>query len=148
MIEASRRSVLTGVLALVAAPAIIKVASLMPVNASLQPGVRLDVLYGQLTLNMITREAVRRFTDSNRFLREMNKQLAEDVEFVTGAEWGDTKIGSQLHIRLLNDYQYIKERRTLERVPQIPAPLALAAAAVAIAPEILTKPVTRRFWSK
>lgn len=67
MIE--RRSILKGLVGLVAAPAIIKVAGIMPVKALLQPNrismrlitnydvtdqdiSRLDVLYGQMRIQM------------------------------------------------------------------------------------------------
>lgn len=59
----SRRGFLGGALALVAAPAIIKVASLMPVNASLVPN------SGLLTKKQIVREAVR--LNSNRVMHEL-----------------------------------------------------------------------------
>lgn len=51
-----------------------------------------------LTINMITNEAVRLFTQSNAFLRTVNRQY--DDQFArTGA-----KIGNTLRIRLPNDY--------------------------------------------
>lgn len=51
-----------------------------------------------LTLNQITREAVRLFTNENAFLRNVNRQY-DDQFAQSGA-----KIGSQLRIRLPNDY--------------------------------------------
>lgn len=104
MIAASRRTLITGLVALVAAPAIVKVASLMPVNAALQPGNNL------LTLDMITREAVRRFKNSNLFIRSMDAQFAEDRAFYEGEQWDKgfvadgAKIGSQLRVRLPSDF--------------------------------------------
>lgn len=51
-----------------------------------------------LTINMITNEAVRLFTQSNAFLRTVNRQY--DDQFArTGA-----KIGNTLRVRLPNDY--------------------------------------------
>ncbi len=77
----ARRSILTGLVALVAAPAIVKVSSLMPVNAALQP--RFDYM----SLNEITREAVRLFKDSNVFLKELDAQYAMDRMFYEGEQW-------------------------------------------------------------
>lgn len=51
-----------------------------------------------LTINMITNEAVRLFTQSNAFLRRVNKQY--DDQFARDG----AKIGSTLRIRLPNDY--------------------------------------------
>lgn len=51
-----------------------------------------------LTLNQITREAVRLFTQSNAFMRTVNKQY--DDQFARDG----AKIGSTLRIRLPNDY--------------------------------------------
>lgn len=51
-----------------------------------------------LTISMVTREAVRLFRNSNWFLRTINRQF--DEEFGRGG----AKIGSQLRIRLPNDY--------------------------------------------
>lgn len=51
-----------------------------------------------LTINMITREAVRLWRNSNAFLQNVNMQY-DDSFAVTGA-----KIGSSLRIRLPNDY--------------------------------------------
>lgn len=165
MIETSRRSLITGLVALVAAPAIVKVASLMPVNAALQPGNDL------LTLNQITRGAVRLFMDSNEFLREIteyepgNGPDRLDVLYgrkqMSGTEINaryqavfaadGAKIGSQLRVRLPSDY-IVNDGPTLyihhESVPVAFGPLALAVAAVTLAPVMLEKPVTRRFWGK
>lgn len=51
-----------------------------------------------LTINMITREAVRLFKNSNAFIKNIDHQY-DDQFAVTGA-----KIGSSLRIRLPNDY--------------------------------------------
>lgn len=51
-----------------------------------------------LTIDMITREALRLFRNSNWFLRTINRQFDEDF----GRSGG--KIGNQLRIRLPNDY--------------------------------------------
>lgn len=188
---ASRRSFITGLVALVAAPAIVRAGSLMPVNSGLVPGLslfdlpqyngvsmryivdyvplvpeaRMDVLYGQ----------TRAFVGGEQWSSEecralMERQAVYNEAFAAGG----AKIGDVIRIRLPNDfvvsdgpgltgleivqgvaYRYVKARRTLEPIPQIPdslalaaAAVALAAAAVAIAPVVLAKPVTRRFWGK
>lgn len=148
MIAASRRSILTGLVALVAAPAIVRVGSLMPVNSGLVPGNAL------LTVDQITREAVRLFQNGHTFRALMERQV--EINKAWAAD--DAKIGSQLRIRLPNDFvvidgppsvlRYNKERRSIDVVPQIPDSLVLAAAAAAITPVVLAKPVTRRFWGK
>ncbi len=51
-----------------------------------------------LTINMITREAVRLFKNSNMFIQEIDTQY-DDQFAIDGA-----KIGSSLRIRLPNDY--------------------------------------------
>lgn len=51
-----------------------------------------------LTINMITREAIELFVNSNAFIKNIDRQF--DDEFGRGG----AKIGSQLRIRLPNDY--------------------------------------------
>lgn len=178
----ARRSIITGLVALVAAPAIVKVSSLMPVNAALQPN---------NSLSEWAQGAGRLFLDSNDWMQdtnahhmvEMNKdgeltmRHVSDYEFYKGEQhsvdvlYGSTgqnlssddvkslmerqydtvfaadgaKIDDRLRIRLPNDYIVGK---VTPPVPVALGPLALAAAAVAVAPVLLEKPVTRRFWSK
>lgn len=178
MIE--RRSIFKCLVGLVAAPAIIKVSSLMPVNAALQPGVSmlasyepgeaaaaLDVLYGSLRLaDTITWEAMARgqelrqfvVTDGSLSVREVTEeahdmsgaainaryqaQFAADRAYFEGMQWSQAEM-QRVSLR------YNKERWSIDRVlPQVVGPLALAVAAVAVAPAVLERPVTRRFWSK
>lgn len=179
-----RRSIIKGLIALVAAPAIVKVGSLMPVNAALQPGAvsmrlieeyspmgaaidRFDILYAQSVRRpeWVTLEA-----DGTGTLPRGTRETiwtAFDEQF--GAD--GAKIGDVLCIRLPADFKVhdgpsllIQEPVTdMDRRkfwplrdyeigggvnPLIPAPLAIAAAAVALAPEVLAKPVTRRFWAR
>jgi hypothetical protein len=167
-----RRSLLKGLVALVAAPAIIKVADLMPVKASLQPiGLNYDTATGiwsevwrdefiddlrfvdgsQWTdkemLSLKARQAFHngQWENSPGFIQRVNQQY--DDQF--GAQ--GAKIGDTLRIRLPNDY-------TVTRNPLFPAindmagklatpdKLGIAAAAIAVAPIVLKTPVTRRLW--
>jgi hypothetical protein len=158
-----RRFLLKGLVALVAAPAIIKVAGIMPVKASLQP-------HNLLTPHQITRAAVKMWADSNRFLQEIDEQYAQDVGFASGEQWENSpgfvqrvnqaydeqfgaqgaKIGDVLRIRLPNDYLVTDGHGLSLQIPAraaVPDKLVLAAAAIAVVPTILKTPVTRRFWS-
>lgn len=137
-----RRSVLLGLGALFAAPAIVKASSLMKVAPT---EIWRPLPHQLLTIDQITREAVERFVNSNEAIKEMNRQYEADYKFVSGEQWPNefaaesAKIGDVLRIL----YQIPKQP-----VPQIPDSLAVAAAAVAAMPVLLAKPVTRRFWSK
>lgn len=84
----SRRGFLTGLAAALAAPAIVRVSSLMPVKALVPVTGNRNAL---LTIDMITREAVRLLTGPNQFLM--------DLAFYDGEQWNDT-----LRTRLPNDY--------------------------------------------
>lgn len=55
-----------------------------------------------LTVDMITKEAVRLFQNSNEFLKEMNKQYAGDKAFFEGQQWG-----KQLRVRLPADFKVV-----------------------------------------
>lgn len=77
MTELSRRSLFSGLGALIAAPAIVKVASLMPVRGIVMPVRRGDYL----TLAQITREAVKLWCNSNSFITDLDRQYAEDFGF-------------------------------------------------------------------
>lgn len=119
--EISRRGLLGGLVALVAAPAIVRVENLMVLPApaklilpevpeitllggdGLQLGDVITFSGGQSANNLwriseITREAVRLFKNSNAFLRNMHNQCesAFAVERV--------RIGSSLRIRLPNGF--------------------------------------------
>lgn len=165
MIETSRRSLIKGLSLLVAAPAIVKVASLMPVNSKLVPLDPEELI--RRVMQPIFDRLEQQVADAVMFgqsyniglLRQIDRQYEEQFR-IAGAKIGDT-----LRIQLPNDFVvsdgpsmlvpepterliYVKSRRTIERQPAIPTPLALATAAVAVAPVLLEKPVTRRFWSK
>lgn len=194
MIAASRRSFITGLVALVAAPAIVRAGSLMAVNSGLAPG------DSMLMMNQITREAVRLFENSNKFIEnlppyepghgpaqidvlygvkgsvgdgwsseECRAIMERQIPYESVFEASDAEIGRTLRIRLPNDYivsdgpgSRLMLQDVTERIAnlvfaekndpfglsQIPDNLALAAAAVAIAPVVLAKPMTRRFWRK
>lgn len=61
----------------IAAPAIIKATSLMPVRAWETDAITTYSRNSLLTINMITREAVRLFKNSNLFLQNLDAQYAE-----------------------------------------------------------------------
>lgn len=96
--QLSRRGFISGLLAVVSAPAIARVESIMPVRflpASL-PGLvpAVDELVPfvptrntLLTIDMITREAVKLFQNSNKFIQEMDRQYARDFAFISGEQW-------------------------------------------------------------
>ena len=93
LIVPNRRGFITGLIGLVAAPAIVKITSLMPVV----PIVDLDAIYDEiiageqiggnclLTINMITRQAIEMWAYNNTFIQNIN---------------ADGKIGTQLRIKL------------------------------------------------
>jgi hypothetical protein len=92
----SRRGFLAGLGAILAAPAIVRVASLMPVKALAPDFMTLDeyaervlaptVNNRLLTIDLITREAVRLFKNSNAFLQSLeNEPNAFDLPFRPGA---------------------------------------------------------------
>lgn len=165
--NSTRRSFVTGALALVAAPAIVRAGSLMPVKVTLQPWQSEMALWFDQAM-MITREVVELSRNSNAFLKELDEQYAADRAFMEADsgnswQWDKAKIGSTFRIRLPADYmvsdgpglvtQQIASTVFAKRddpfgLSQIPDSLALAAAAVAIVPTVLAKPVTRRFWAK
>lgn len=172
MIELGRRSLIKGLVALVATPAIVKASSLIACAPTETltgidwaagddlTGVEINTKYTNsiLTLQQITREAVKNFCNSNEFIKSLDGQY--DRAF---AEGHIGTIGDVLRIRLPRDFivsdgpalsaQDITPGSTWivkPEAPQLPAPLAVAALAVAAAPvveEALKKPVTRRFWS-
>jgi hypothetical protein len=88
MIELPRRSFLKGLGALFAAPAIVQINNLMPIRGLIVPR-------QLLTLNEITRQAIRLFKNSNQFLVNINGQYTEMFD----------SDNIQLRIRLPNDYQ-------------------------------------------
>lgn len=174
MIE--RRSILKCLIGAIAAPAIIKVAGIMPVRASLQPaGIsmrslvdyvpgdqdieRLDMLYGfvpdgsirlgdTITWEGESRGPLRQFVvtatnDADRMISYASSDSMEVGRLRTETPW----ITSQTEGGLM--FRSISKSEALERWPAPSAidGLALAAAAVAIAPTVLKTPVTRRFWS-
>jgi hypothetical protein len=104
----SRRGFLGGLLAVVSAPAIVRVENLMPINASwiipdpvilshagkqvvLAPAAWIEK-NSLLTIEQITREAVRLFTNSNAFIKSIDEQY--DREFAAD----QARIGSQLRV--------------------------------------------------
>lgn len=97
MLEGSRRGFITGLISLVAAPAIVRPLSLMPVRGEVLTLASGAARNNLLTINMITREAVKLFVNSNAFLQNLNDQWPE---------WSD---GHTLKIRMPNsEWRYIK----------------------------------------
>lgn len=101
----SRRGFLGGLLAVVSAPAIVRVENLMvlPRPEIIIPQIETAVEYtlrtnSYLTLDMITREAVRLFTNSNAFIKYMDRQFDEEFAGV------DARIGDTLRIRFPSDF--------------------------------------------
>jgi hypothetical protein len=108
--ELSRRGFLGGLLAVVSAPAIVRVESLMvlPVKQQiiLPEFLPVDVSFTREALlrayienwNNITRQAVVLFKNSNKFIENIDMQY--DREFAKGSQWG-----SELKIRLPKHWQ-------------------------------------------
>lgn len=110
--EISRRGLLGGLVAMLAAPTIVRVENLMvlpapqkvivpslgefihirlPNNFSVQEtAVDFAVNNNLMTINQITREAVRLWTNSNAFIRNIDQQFAQDFGFMTGEQWDDS----------------------------------------------------------
>ncbi len=95
----SRRGFLKGMLALAAAPAIVRVASIMPIKPIDIIGMdfgydECTVICGHfLTITQITREAVRLWKNSNQFLTAIEAQYTPTFQ-----------AGSKLRIRLPNNF--------------------------------------------
>lgn len=100
--ELSRRGFLGGLLAVVSAPAIVRVESLMVLPASMQIILPEPIIWtggnNLLTIQQITREAVRLFMNSNAFIKSIDKQYDEEFA-AAGARIGDT-----LRIRFPPDF--------------------------------------------
>lgn len=113
----SRRSFFVGLGALVAAPAIVRVASLMPVKA-IDTGVMTFDDYCErilrprqlISARMVNQEAIKMFQNSNAFLQALN----EDWEKVYARH--DAKIGTTLRIRLPNDFRVIQSHPKLSEM--------------------------------
>lgn len=118
IIQSSRRGFLTGLVSVLAAPAIVRVASIMPVStpASGIGGVH-ALIYGGgrgggksnlLMIRQITFEAIRMFQNSNAFLTQIDQEYREALEISSGQQW-PAPIGTRLRIRLPNDYVIVSE---------------------------------------
>lgn len=123
MVELSRRGFLGGLLAVVSAPAIVRVESLMGLpdhGKLLVPETGLVWLARDediprsnnlLTISMITREAVRLFANSNAFIQNIDAQY--DNEF----SMEDGRIGNTLRIRMPADFADAIARGQLGLLP-------------------------------
>lgn len=108
----TRRGFLGGLLAVVSAPAIVRVESLMALPAPAKLIIPQEVLFEQasivwqsgnnlLTVDMITREAVKLFQNSNAFIQELNAEYEKDRIFMQGAahnnwQWKNTNISARI----------------------------------------------------
>lgn len=84
LIVPTRRGFITGMAALVAAPAIVRIESLMPMR-SLVPAIPLARGNTLLSLNQITREAVRLWKNSNAFIHQLDDEYDAAFAPVVGA---------------------------------------------------------------
>lgn len=99
MTNLSRRGFFGVLAAVVAAPMIVRVESLMvlprpsvilpPGLVALEPQTAVEYAVGNnlMTIDMITREAVRLFQNSNKFLQAMQFQWKDDFAFTEGNAW-------------------------------------------------------------
>lgn len=88
LIIPSRRGFLSGSLCLLAAPAIVRAASLMPIKAEV-PLLVINRIGGNtmLTINQITREAVRLWQKSNSFIKNLELEYDATYKFLSGSQW-------------------------------------------------------------
>src|SRR5271156_2524686 len=100
--ELNRRGFLGGLLAVMAAPAIVRPEILMPVRSIIFPSAPKIIVtgaHGSLQIDVITREAIRLFQNSNKFIQAINMEYDEAFAFVGGSQWGEA-----LKIRLPTDF--------------------------------------------
>ncbi len=90
----SRRGILGG---LICAPAIVRASSLMPIKAFFEAAPIIAPSNTLLTINQITREAIRLFANSNAFIQKCNAEYDPEFAF-------RHSLGSSLKIRLPADY--------------------------------------------
>lgn len=141
----SRRGFLAGAIGLLAAPAIVSASSLMPIK-----GFVLEPTFNRLlTPEMITREAVKLFCNSNYFLKNIEEQY--DWQFgVEGA-----KIGTALRIRLPVNYAVqngpsigladpVAEYLTAQIAPALPVPTLTETAVLAAGAALASNPEMSR----
>lgn len=119
MAEPSRRGFLGGLIAAVTAPVIIKTPGLlMPIKPLLFKSLEFDGVWLEeaellppindlgpiapvirnnlLTINMITREAINQWINTNVFLRNISEEYRKDFAFVNGMQWGERPNARQL----------------------------------------------------
>lgn len=159
MIVSSRRGFIAGALALVAAPAIVRAASLMKVSPTETFVIPRNNL---LTINQITRDAVEMFRNSNLIISDI-RQYGEAFA-ASGAKIGDTlrirfpreytvtdgpglsvqAITDPEFLPYLADYDFVKGAQWEKPV----SALAVAIAAPVVVAKALEVPVSRRFFGK
>lgn len=107
--QLSRRGFLGGLLAVVSAPAIVRVENLMVLPKPVKLLLPQEVFFEQapfvwqgknslLTIDMITCEAIKLWSNSNVFIKAIDEQY--DREFAVN----HARIGDTLQIKLPNDY--------------------------------------------
>jgi len=95
LIQPTRRGFITAAIGLIAAPAIVRASSLMPIkafNSGLQQFVVTSCTgrgNSLLSVEMISLEAVRLFENSNRFMQLMEEIRVGDVFTIQGVQWND-----------------------------------------------------------
>ena len=92
-----RRGFLGGLAAAFAAPSIVRIESLMPVRVPIWTAPRNSNTL--LTIDMITRQAVRLWKDSNAFIQKIDADYPESFASAFG------HVGMPLKIRLPANYQ-------------------------------------------
>lgn len=114
----TRRALLTGLVAFAAAPAIVRAESLMPVRTEIirpsvgkflrirlpndfiisdGPGLGLTSSGNSLlSINLITREAVRLFQNSNAFIQFINRDFEREFGYNDGINWHSPRAKNQI----------------------------------------------------
>lgn len=105
----TRRGLITGLVAFAAAPAIVRAENLMPVRAEIirsffgidlatNEGTAAIILREKtyLSMQMITRETVRLFTNSNAFIQSINRDFEREFGYNDGINWHPPRPKNQL----------------------------------------------------
>lgn len=93
----SRRSFLAGLGSLLAAPAIVRAEILMPVR-----GIIVPTRNSLLTIEMITREAIKLFVSSNAFIQNIDRAYADHYPECAGRRWTDAELEADSELYFLD----------------------------------------------